>query len=377
VWGAIIGVSLQARCVELVGNADAVRSFSWLAAGGALVATIVQVAAGVLSDRMRRRTGNRILFYTAGTILAVPAICWFYFAPTFAQLILAFLALQFAMNVVGGPYHAVIPDFVAPGKRGVASSWMAGYQSFGNALGLIAAFAIRDLRLVAVALAAPLVGTYAATLAEVRGRRPAATDTTLAPRTRGLRGPLGALLLSRGLINVGFFTLVDFLLFFVDRSLRVPSTQLRFYTGTLFLAFTLAAVVGAIVAARPTDRYDKRVAVSVSVTTVVVALALLASATSLPFAYGAAALAGIGWGAFVTADWALAAALLPQDEMATSMGIWNVATAFPQVVAPLVTGPLVTRLDVAHMGAGPRAAIVLALVEFAIGAITIWRLPRA
>jgi MFS family permease len=184
-------------------------------------------------------------------------------------------------------------------------------------------------------------------------------------------------LLSRGLINVGFFTLLDFLLFFVAQSLHALVSQLTFFTGTLFLTFTLAAVPGAIVSARPTDRYDKRLAVTVSVATIAVALALLASAGSFGVAYAAAGLAGLGWGAFVTADWALASALLPQAEMAKAMGIWNIATALPQVVAPIVAAPLVARLNAAHYGAGPRGAIVLALLEFVAGGAAIWRLPRA
>jgi MFS family permease len=370
-------VSLQSRCIELVGHDDAIRSFSWLAAGGALVATIVQIVAGIFSDRTRRRTGSRTPYYIAGTLLAIPALVWFYFTPVFGGLVAAFLCLQFAMNVVGGPYQAVIPDFVAPARRGFASSWMAAYQSIGNALGLIAAFAIHDLHAVALAIAAPFAGSCAVTVSETRDRRASKEEAVLAPRATPLSGTLGALLLSRGLINVGFFTLLDFLLFYVERSLRVPDAQVNLYTGTLFLAFTLAAVPGAIVAARPTDRYDKRLAVSSAVCIVAVALALLAVTPWIPLAYVAAALAGIGWGAFVTADWALASKLLPGDEMATSMGIWNVATTLPQVFAPLITGPLVTWLDRAHAGEGPRAAIVVSLIEFLIGGAAIWRLPRA
>jgi MFS family permease len=377
VWGAILGVSLQSRCIQLVGRDHAIASFTWLAASGALVATIVQIAAGAFSDRVRRDTGNRIPFYLAGTALAIPALFWFYIAPAFAQLVAAFLLLQFAMNVVGGPYQAVIPDFVEPSRRGIASSWMAAYQSFGNALGLIAAFAIADLRIIALAIAAPFAGSCAVTISEARGRNGSESEARLAPASRALSGTLGALLVSRGLINVGFFTLLDFLLFFVERSLRVPDAQVNLYTGTLFLAFTLAAVPGAIVAARPTDRFDKRIAVSIAVSIVAVALAVLAATPWIPLAYAAAALAGIGWGAFVTADWALASALLPREEMATAMGIWNVATTLPQVFAPLVTGPLVTRLDSHSAGAGPRAAIVVSLVEFVLGGIAVWRLPRA
>jgi hypothetical protein len=63
--------------------------------------------------------------------------------------------------------------------------------------------------------------------------------------------------------------------------------------------------------------------------------------------------------------------------MATAMGVWNVATTIPQVIAPLVTAPLVLRLNAVHAGAGPRGAVVLSLVEFVAGAIFVWRLPRA
>jgi len=33
-------------------------------------------------------------------------------------------------------------------------------------------------------------------------------------------------------------------------------------------------------------------------------------------------------------------------------------------------------LDATHAGAGPRGAVVLALVEFVLGGIAVWRLPR-
>jgi MFS family permease len=375
VWGAVLAVSLQARSIELAGG-DAVRSFSWLAAGGALIATIVQIAAGVLSDRVRLRTGDRLWFYTAGVALAIPALTWFYLASTFAQFVAAFLLLQFAMNVAGGPYQAVIPDFVALERRGFASSWMSAFQSLGNAFGLLVAAAIHNLHLVAAALLVPFVGTYAITVAHLRGLPAAAGAAKVADSRLRLTGPLGALLFSRGLINLGFFTLLDFLAFFVLQSLHVPQSQLTLFTGTLFLTFTLSAVPGAVVAAQPTDRFDKRVAVTVSVATIVVALAVLGAAQALPVAYLAAALAGAGGGAFVTADWALASAVLPQKEMATAMGIWNVATALPQVIAPLVTGPLVTRLNATAAGAGPRGAVILALAEFVVGGAAIWRLPR-
>lgn len=64
--------------------------------------------------------------------------------------------------------------------------------------------------------------------------------------------------------------------------------------------------------------------------------------------------------------------------MASAMGIWNVATAIPQVVAPpLVTAPLIRGLDARSPGLGPRGAIVLAILELTLGALWLWRLSAA
>jgi MFS family permease len=229
---------------------------------------------------------------------------------------------------------------------------------------------------VAAAVGIPLAATWFVTAAYARtltsGEEPRAASGRVA-----LRGTLGTLLLSRGAINVGFYTLLGFLLFFVRDALRVSGPAVETQSGLVFLTFTLAAVAGAVVAAGPTDRYDKRLVVTVAMAALVAALAVLAAASTLTVAYAAAALAGVAWGAFVSADWALATALLPAGALATAMGIWNVATTIPQVIAPVLAAPLVLRVNALHGGAGPRAAIVLALGEFALGAALVWRLPRA
>jgi MFS family permease len=372
VWGAILAVSLQARSIELAPG-EGVQTYALLASLGALLATVVQLVAGRLSDRRRRRVGDRRAFYTAGVALALPALAWFYLTPNLAGLMASFFALQIALNVALGPYQAAIPDYVAPDRRGLASSWMSAYQSIGNAAGLIVAGFVHDLRLVALALAAPLFATYRVTVAHVRSlpAQPVESSARLA-----LRGPLGALLVSRGLTNVGFYTLLGFLLFYVRDSLGVAGTAVQTQTALLFLTFTLAAIGGAALAARPTDRYDKRLVVTAANVALVAALALFAIASRLDLAYAASLLAGVAWGAFVTADWALASAVLPAAAMATAMAIWNVATTLPQVIAPALTAPIVLRFDALRAGLGPRAAVVVALGEFALGAAFVWRLPR-
>lgn len=389
VWGAILGISLQARTIALSPDGDAVARYSVLAAFGALVATVTQLLAGRASDHVRSAGGGRGRFYAVGVGLALPALATFFVVPNFPALAIAFLALEGTFNLAIGPYQAIIPDFVPRSRRGVASAWMSAYQSFGNACGLLVAGLVADTHIVAVVLAVPLFASYAISSRHARAlsHRDAAGEIDVttdradgyaprAPNARTSGTNLAALLFSRGAINVGFFALLDYLLFFVRDSLRIAPERVQSTTAFVFLTFTVAAIVGAIVAAKPADRADKRLVVTIAIAIVVLSLGVLAGATSLPVAFASAGVAGGAWGAFVTADWALATAVLPARAMATAMGIWNVATTLPQVIAPLIAGPLVVYASAAHSGFGPRAAIVFAMLAFTIGAGAVWRLPR-
>jgi MFS family permease len=375
VWGAVLAVSLQERATELGGTSDAaLRGYTIAVVLGAAVATLVQFVFGLASDRRRKVVGHRLEFYLAGLIVAVPSLVWFYLAPTWTQFVIAFAGLQLGMNAVIASFQAAIPDFVPHERRGTASSWLSAYQSIGNALGLLVAGFVHDMRAAAAALAIPFVAAWSITFAYIRSRKAIDEEpAAVIPFGRALV----VLLFSRGFVNIGFFTLVDFLAFFVRESLGFAGDAMQTQTALLFLTFTVCAIPGAIVAARPADRGDKRLVVTVACSAIAVALAMLAGAHLLVGAYAAAAFAGIGWGAFVTADYALAAAILPPASMATGMGIWNFATTLPQVIAPIAVLPIILSYDRVAPGLGPRAAILIALAEFLIGAALIWRLPRA
>jgi MFS family permease len=248
---------------------------------------------------------------------------------------------------------------------------MSAYQSLGSAFGLAVAGVITDLRVVAGALVIPLVATYGVSAGYARGLRaqPARAEVSVRATVA-----LVALLVSRGLINVGFFTLLGFLAFYVRDTLGSSSVA---QVGLIFLVFTLSGIAGAVASSKVTDRFDKRAVISVSVGVIAIALAVLALASSFAIAYAGAVLAGFAWGAFTTADWALATTTLPQGTMATAMGVWNVATTVPQVIAPLATAPLVNLYNAKRFGLGPRVAIGLALAEFVLGGAAIWLVPIA
>jgi MFS family permease len=374
VWGAILSIALQARSLEL-GHENGLRNFAILAAGGAAVAAVVQITVGPFADARRGKVGHRLEFYVAGTACAVPTLAWLFLAPAYWQLAAAFVLLQVWMNVAVGPYQAVIPDYIEPERTGTASSWLSVYQFIGNTVGVVMAGFVRDFRALAAALIAILTATAALTVSHARGLRPHAVVTerlTLTPNVL-------TLVLSRAFINLGSYTMLNFLFFYIADSLRSPDP--RRDAALIFLAFTIAGIAGAVLSAGPTNRGDKRIIVTVAVAMTSAALLMFSGAHVLITAYDyafvlvTAILAGGSWGAFITADWALAVGILPDTAMASAMSVWNLASAVPQILAPIITAPIILAADAHAAGLGPRMAFVLVVIESIIGTLWLWRLP--
>jgi MFS family permease len=370
VWGAILAVSLQARSTALAPH-DGLAAYSLIASLGALVGMVTQLVSGPLADRAFARRGNRRTFYAAGVGIAVPALLWFYLAPNYPQLVAAFFLLQFGMNVLGGPYAAIVPDYVAPQRAGAASSWMGILQAVGNVCGLLVAGFVESRGVVALLLVGGLVASWIVTARATSRAAPAAAGREPFAVSRAFRTLLG----SRMAINFGFYTLLGFLFFFVAGSLNVRAGAVRTTTALLFLTFTLGNVLGALAGAKPVDRFDKRAVVFAANGVVGIGLLGLMLTRSVVWAFMFAAIAGIAWGTYFIADWALACTVLPRNAMAFSMGVWNIAATLPQIVAPLVTAPIVERVNASAPGVGPRAAIGLAIIEFTLGALWLYRLP--
>ncbi len=367
VWGALLGISLQARATQLVPH-DTILAYGELASWGAAAAAVTQIVAGILSDRLRIRGSKRIEFYIAGALAASVALVWFYTARSFAGLLEAVMLLQIAMNAAIGPYQAVIPDFVVPERTGAASSWMAALQSLGNAAGAALAALVSDTRIVVGGIIAALLSTCAATAVHVARLPllPAASE-----RVRITRAFVD-LFVSRAFVYLGFYTLVGYLFFYIAATLAGNTNRL---TGITLLIVTASGALGAAAASRAADMLDRRALATAGGGAFVVAIGLLIGVHAFVAIALVAALAGASWGAFLTADWALGCGFMPRAHVATGMGVWNLALLVPQVLAPLVASGIIGALHALQSNAAPRIAFAAAIAEIVLGIAWIWRLP--
>jgi MFS family permease len=90
----------------------------------------------------------------------------------------------------------------------------------------------------------------------------------------------------------------------------------------------------------------------------------------MPIVYAGVAIYGVSAGIFLAVDWALMTDIIPKASSGRYMGLSNVATASSGVLAVAIGGTLMDLVGgPTQSGSGPRAALVLAVVLFGVGAL--------
>jgi MFS family permease len=385
-WGALLAVAIPAQVLLFVPDADKGRALATVFAGGALVALVVMPLAGALSDRSTSPMGRRRPYVFAGGILNAFALLGLAYAPTFALFIIAYWCVQFANNFGGTAYSGLIPDLVPADQRGQASGFMGLMTMLGTVLAaLLAGFLIERnlivptyLLIIGVLLITMFLTVWKIKEEPLRFRPPFNIRQFLAgfwvdPR----RYPDFAwLFLSRFLAMLGFYTLLNFLQFFLKDYLGIA--QFKQATGSVSAAVVVGALLSAYSAGRLSDRIGRRAIVSAS-TLVMGALCLVfLTGPTFRLMLILSVFFGIAYGAFTSVDWALATDVLPsQASAARDLGIWGISVTLPQVVAPIIGGPLLDIFNRMGRNQGYIALFIVGAGYLIISSLTIWKIKTA
>jgi MFS family permease len=185
--------------------------------------------------------------------------------------------------------------------------------------------------------------------------------------------------LTRALVESGRFAVQPFLLYYlkdVIGELRIgpitlPSAELAL--AALLVLLSLTAALTAITGGPYSDRVGKKPMIYFA--GAVMALAALSFALTRDFTVAALAglIFGLGYGAYVSVDWAMAASVLPDaTKHARDMGVWHMALVFPQLFQGLF-GQILDAGNRASPGGGYPILFVLAVALFVLGTAFISR----
>ncbi len=382
-WGALLAVAIPAQVLKFVPEADKGLALAMVFAGGAFVALAVMPFVGALSDRSMSRFGRRSPFIVAGALLNALALLALGYAPTFALFVVAYWCVQFANNFGGSAYSGLIPDLVPQDQRGAASGWMGLMTMLGTISAAVIAGLLMQRGLVHplyLIIIAVLLATMVITVVKLREtplhERPAfhlrefLMQFWVDPR----RHPNFAwLFVSRFLAMMGFYTLLSFLQYFLKDFLHLP--RFTEATGTLTAAVVVGALPSALAAGWISDRIGRRGIVSASTLLMGTLCLVFLTAPSFGLMLGLGVIFGLGYGAFTSVDWALAADVLPsRASAAKDLGIWGISATLPQVVAPLVGGPLLDAFNRIGTNRGYIGLMLIGAAYFIVGSVTIWKI---
>ncbi len=385
-WGALLPIVIPAEVLKFVPEAEKGAALARVFAGGAFVALIVMPLAGALSDRSLSPMGRRRPYILVGEILNAVALLALGYAPTFALFIVAYWFVQFANNFGGTAYSALIPDLVPPEQRGEASGFMGLMTMLGTAIaGVVAGILMQRnlvipsyLLIITVLLVTMAVTVWILKEQPLRSRPPFNLRDFLAgfwvdPR----RYPDCAwLFFARFLALLGFYTLLNFLQFFLHDYLHIENAKEA--TGYVTAAVILGALVSAYAAGQISDRIGRRAIVSASTVVMGVLCLVFLTAPSFRLMLALGVLFGVGFGAFTSVDWALATDVLPSETSAAKdLGIWGISATLPQVVAPLIGGPLLDAFNRTGPNRGYVVLFIMGASYLIVASLAIWKIKKA
>jgi len=299
--------------------------------------------------------GKRRPYMILGSLLSVPALMWMASlqgTKSILLLMLGFCMIQFWVNIAISPYQALMPDLVPKERQGTASAYLGLSTLTGTLGGALVCGPVIGLRgglwIIMAANSLLLVGMTAYTVLRVPEHSAAGNPAPSLSLARTVIESFRVsprqypdffrLIASRFVYNTGFYTVTEFLNYYIQDTLQMGESLADSLTAILIGVAVFSGIFGNWPAGILSDRMSKKHVIYASCGLTGIAALVFLLTSSWPVALGASVVFGMGWGAFCAVDWAFATNLLPGRDEAKYMGVWHVAFTVPQVVAPLIGG---------------------------------------
>ena len=371
-------VSIQIKASQLASSpAEAASITAFAVAPGALAAVIFNALGGRISDRSTSRFGRRRPWLIVGALGMLVGLALIALAPGAALMAVGWFLAQAAGNLALAAYVASISDQLSPAQYGRASG-LVGIAS--NLAVMIATWLASALtgNMVALFLVPGLIGMVLVLVFAFMLPEPVLRENRLPFNLRELvltfwRNPVkfpdfGLAWGGRFTIILASFMFTTFRVLYMENHLGLEPGDAVRAVATGVTIYTVTSMVASLLAGWLSDLLGRRkILVAASILIFGLATYLLLHADTVTAFYVVEAIMGLAYGTYIAVDLALVLEVLPDREQAgKDMGVFNIANALPQSLAPAFGGFLL-----ANLGGGTdfTALLVAALVAAVIGAV--------
>ncbi|MEZ5190210.1 MAG: MFS transporter [Schumannella sp.] len=383
---APVQLLLPVQVDEVRGTGDdwqqSVIAFGIISGIAGVCALIAYPLTGALSDRTTSRFGRRRPWILGGALLFAVSLVVLGLQNSYVGLGVWWSLALTGFCVMTAALTATISDQVPVRQRGFISGWISAPQAIGLILGLLLVtelilsrvFGYLALAVLLLVLAVPfLLVSKEAVL--TTAQRPAFSLRAIVAGmwVSPVKHPDFAwTLASRILVNLGNALGTTLLLYFLMFHLNMSAGEAEENLLLLTLVYMIFVIIASLLGGRLSDYLGRRKPfVTFAAILQAIAAIMLALIPSFSVALVAGALLGLGYGAFLSVDQALATQVLPDPaDRGKDLGVMNIASAVPQAVAPLLGAWVV-----AYLGGFTGLFLVSGLIAI-LGAATIAPIRR-
>lgn len=335
--------------VRYLAPETAASSLSLVLGFGAFFALIGNPLFGRLSDRTTSRFGMRRPWLIGGVICGAFALLLIATATSIAMVLLGWCLAQLAFNAVLAAIIAVLPDQIPAAQRGTVAGVMGICLPLGQVSGTFLVQYVSSSTLLMfmapASICVVLVLLFALSLQDRRlepgsvqplGWRDAVAIYWVNPRQYP---DFGWTWLSRLLLVLGTAFLNTYQPFYLIDKLGHTATQIPTLIFQGILVQTVAIVAVSVLGGRLSDAIGRRkIFVVIGGVVYAIGLWVIAAAPDYATFLLGMTITGIGHGIYFAVDLALVTDVLPNRwrDAAKDLGIFNVANALPQAIAPAV-----------------------------------------
>ena len=317
---------------------------------GAIISLLANPVWGAFSDRTRSRLGRRVPWVIGGVVIGAVGLLLLSVAASAVTMVLAWSLVQLALNAAWAGGTAAVPDQVPVARRGVIGGMIAIAGTVGVLLGIKIAELTGSITQGYVVIAVVML---VLSVPYLLGSRDIAlpADHELAPMD--WKSLLRSFWVSpqehpdfawawvtRFMVNLGNWIALNYLFYYLTDGLGFTDDEATAKLGVLVLIYGGTTVATTVAVGHWSDRIGRRkVFVIWSGVLIGTSMLVLGVWQAWPGALLAAVILGAGFGVYQAVDFALITQVLPAaDGRAKDLGVINIASALPQVIAPAVAG---------------------------------------
>lgn len=374
-----IGAGLALKLQELVAPEDVITTLGIITSLGAFSALFFDPIFGRLSDRTTSRFGRRRPWMIGGAVGLMVALGLIGLAPNIVLVGLGWVVAQMVGNAAVGAHTATIADQLTPRQRGKVSGAIGVAQQAAFLLGAYLAQFLSEnillLFLIPGILGVVLMVLFAVVLPDQPlPSKPQGRLSLIMLLTTFWVNPLknpdfGFAWWSRFLLVLANFMFVTYRLLWIQHEFGLTPAMATEIMATGVLVYTISLIIAGQVTGWLSDILKRRKPFIVgSAILFALGIYMLVHTSDPAGFYLAEVILGIGFGTYVAVDLALVVDILPDpDESAKDLGVFNIAMAGPQVLAPGLAALIIT----SGGGGDYDRMLVIAAVIALVGALLI------